>query len=152
MRNTDLDAWAHHLGAHLGTHIQSERESLDAYQDLESRTDGTLVGYLIAMIIQDERNHHRLLSDMRDALMSGFLEPSPNPLTHELEDDETQATLREITERMLSVERHDLKELREMRSDLSSVADTKPWVALVDVMEADTQKHIKLLSFILEQL
>ena len=52
----------------------------------------------------------------------------------------------------LAAERADAKQLRALRKELRPFRDTSLWVLLVELMEQDTAKHIRLLSFIRDHI
>jgi len=56
------------------------------------------------------------------------------------------------TRRFLACERKDHRELLRLRRTLRPYADTTLWALLVDIMVADTEKHQRILKFILEHL
>jgi hypothetical protein len=53
-----------------------------------------------------------------------------------------------VTDRLLAAERDDAKELKRLAKSLRDLRETTLWVLLVELMQADTAKHIKILSFI----
>ena len=74
------------------------------------------------------------------------LENEPIPPLHGLRADRER--IRAATERLLAAERADAKELKRLAKNLKEVRDTTLWGLLVDLMQADTAKHITILSFI----
>ena len=74
------------------------------------------------------------------------LEDEPIPSLHGLRSDRER--IRATTEQLLAVERADAKELKQFAKKLKEVRETTLWVLLLDLMQDDTAKHIKILSFI----
>ena len=74
------------------------------------------------------------------------LEDEPIPSLHGLRSDRER--IKAVTEHLLAVERADAKELKQFEKSLREVRDTTLWALLVELMQADTAKHIKILSFI----
>jgi erythromycin esterase-like protein len=56
------------------------------------------------------------------------------------------------TKHLLEVEREDAKELKALRREIDKVEDTAWWDILIEAMELDTKKHIKILEFIRDQV
>jgi hypothetical protein len=150
MRVSDLDQWSSALTNYLSHHIDAEHEALSAYQTLEHASDDVLVAHLVRSIIADETRHHQLFIEMRSALATGLVDREASPLAHlgGLKADAPRT--RELTEQLLEIENEDLRELGELRHRLGEVADTRRWIPLVEMMELDTKKHIKMLMFILD--
>jgi hypothetical protein len=74
------------------------------------------------------------------------LEEEPIPSLHGLRSDRER--IRAATERLLAAERTDAKELKQFTKQLKDVRETTLWGLLVELMQDDTAKHIKILSFI----
>ena len=77
------------------------------------------------------------------------LEDEPIPSLHGLRSDRER--IEAATERLLAAERADAKELKQFAKQLKEVRDTTLWGLLVELMQDDTAKHIKILSFIRER-
>ena len=60
--------------------------------------------------------------------------------------------LAEVTSRFLAAERADQKQLRALRKELRPFRDTSLWALLVELMEHDTAKHIRLLTFLRDHI
>ena len=99
------------------------------------------------LILQDEIRHHQLFAEMADRLRSEIEQRGDTGLP-ELTHSGHADLLKQQTAELLAVEREDIKELKRLRKELRKVADTEWWAVLVDVMESDNRKHIRLLEFI----
>ena len=66
--------------------------------------------------------------------------------------DPPDRALAEVTGCFLAAERADQKQLRALRSELRPFRDTSLWALLVELMEHDTAKHIRILSFIADHV
>ncbi|MGH2684289.1 MAG: hypothetical protein ACRDJP_02350 [Actinomycetota bacterium] len=146
----EITAWAQTLINTLQDHMDSEREALREYGRLAVASPDSHVRFLMDLILQDEVRHHQLFAEMMAGLRreveqrgDGGL-PDMKPV---LDPD----ALRAQTKALLDLERDDIKELRALRKQLGKVEDTSWWSVLVEVMEADNEKHIKLLEFIRDQ-
>ena len=62
---------------------------------------------------------------------------------------QSQGELIRETRALLREEERDKKELRKLRRQLEPYADTTVWALLVDLMIHDTEKHARILRFIL---
>jgi hypothetical protein len=54
----------------------------------------------------------------------------------------------DVTERLIEVEQSDAKELKTIAKELKDVYDTTLWGLLIELMQDDTAKHVKILRFI----
>lgn len=147
----DIEAWARQLADHLQWHMDTEREVLRSYGHLAEETSSEHVRYLINLILDDEVRHHRLFSEMVAWLRSEA--ESRNPLEPSLPTARgtVDADLRAKTEELLEIEREDARELESLKHEVADVADTRWWTALIETMEHDTRKHIRLLEYIRSQ-
>ena len=133
---------------HLNDHVTSEAEFISAYKELAAASSTPeAVRYLISLVLEDEERHHRLLHEIvaaiENRLASGNNPDAVPDLTHEPPD----RALEEVTDRFLAAERADAKQLKALRKELRPFRDTSMWPLLVELMEHDTAKHIRLLTY-----
>lgn len=152
----DLDVWARSIIGHVEHHMDTERDVLTQYGELANDTSDERLRYLIHLILDDEVRHHRLLAEMANWLRAATEHrpldgPQVPSFTPSGEGEQTEA-LRARTAELLGLEHEDLEELRDLRRQVTQVEDTSWWSVLVDSMEFDTRKHIKLLEFIQDEL
>ena len=135
---------------HVTDHVASESEFIAAYRELaEAPATPDAVRYLIRLVLEDEERHHRVLHEIATALGDRQNGPDAVPnLSHEPPD----RVLEEVTGRFLAAERADHKQLRALRKELRPFRDTSLWALLVELMEHDTVKHIRLLTFIRDNI
>lgn len=133
----------------LYEHMDSEREALRRYSDLAEQSPDAHVRFLINLILEDERRHHRLFAEMAEHLRAEMEQRGSAELP-DMRQSLDGDGLRAETKALLDLEREDLKELRELRHEIKKVADTRWWATLIDVMEADNRKHIGILEFVRE--
>jgi hypothetical protein len=134
----------------LQSHVREESVFLDAYARLVDDTDDPSVQFLLRAILDDERRHHELFMSMADAARSadsdaggaGAVPPAPRLSA------QTARTLLEPTERFLAAERDDHRHLAALRKDLKPVRDDTLWPLLVELMEIDTTKHVRILEYL----
>lgn len=138
-----LSVWAQDLIGHLTRHMDNEREALRAYGELAAGADDR-VGVLIRQILDDEVRHHVQFAELRDALRAEVeRRPSPNGGPRATAD---ARVLLDKTEELLRLEKHDLKELKRLAKVLREVEDTAWRAVIIESMELDTRKHVRLLE------
>jgi rubrerythrin len=124
---------------HLTEHTRREGAMLSEYAAIAEATESKALQYVINLLLEDERRHHRYFNELAASLKSEA----------ELSADRVErAELRETTDRLLEHERADAKELDRLRKELRDVKDTTLWGLLVDIMRRDTEKHIAILRFV----
>jgi hypothetical protein len=128
---------------HLIEHISAEREVLRSYERSLESVPSRMVRYLVRMILEDERRHHALLIDLAETVAALPLQ-GPVPVIDTKPNPELAAT----TTQLLALERRDRKELGQLRKELATVASTSLWPLLIEILELDTDKHIKILEFL----
>lgn len=130
----------------LATHGSEEGRMLAEYERLATTATDPAARYLIDLIMDDERRHHRMLVELATAMAWGTLggvETSVPPLGWHLDDDLVSATrtLREYEEQ----DRHELQALRKR---LRPFEETTLWALMVQLMMLDTEKHATILKFL----
>lgn len=139
--------WAQRIIERLREHMDSERDALTEYARLAEDAPDDHVRFLMALILEDERRHHRLFAEMADSLEREIEHRDGGELP-ELRRTADTAALRAETKKLLDLERDDIGELRRLRREISKVEDTRWWSVLFDIMEADNRKHIAILEFV----
>ena len=133
------------LYRHLLTHVQFESGLAEQYDELAQSTT-PYVAFLASLIAEDERRHHRLYELWAETLrgMADFHDAGIPWLGKE--DD--PAGLIAATEAFLEFERRDVDELKELSKSIKDMRETTLWGLVLELMRADTEKHIKILTFI----
>ena len=147
----DVVRWARALAKHLTWHMDTEREVLREYGRLAEETTDEHIRYLINLILDDEVRHHRLFQEMVNWLRAETESREvvgPRLPAHQSMGAEERDRLRSKTDELLRFEREDAKELRELKGDIDTVKDTAWWSILIESMELDTRKHVRILEFI----
>lgn len=143
--------WDRELAAHLDRHLAEERVILERYEDLYARTRDEYVRYLLELVLDDERRHHRLLDEITNRVCGDAalreLPGSVPRVTHPI-DPAQRAELIEATEEFLALERSDFEHLRDLRRRFKPLRDTTLLALLVELMELDTKKHVRILEFL----
>lgn len=144
-------AWDTRALEQLEAHLRLEGGVLSEYEQLRAETGGELT-YLIDLIIEDERRHHQMLSDIAMVLRAADQGDDGPGASHDLDPvlsestPETRHQLLAHTERMIELEREDDKALKELADALKPIADTTIWELVVDVLILDTRKHERILK------
>ena len=122
---------------------------LNEYAAIAEATESKALNYVINLLLDDERRHHRYFNELASSLKSESELSGDDPVVPRLDLDRVdRAELRETTERLLEHEKSDAKELERLRKELRDVKDTTLWGLLVDIMLRDTEKHIAILRFV----
>jgi rubrerythrin len=142
-----LSTWERELFDHLVDHVRRESELIEAYERLAADAAGH-IAYVLGLIVEDERRHHRLFEEWCNALRASaeFREVTPQVpyLTKTARPDDVLAAVRKF----VTIERGDEKDIVRLKKLVRPERDVTVWNVLLDVMELDTQKHIALLRFL----
>jgi hypothetical protein len=141
--------WEQEIYDHLTSHQDKERGLLERYQQAADSAESAAFRYLVSLIMADEIRHHRAFADLADALRADVeLRPRDAKIPRLDYWGHQRELILELTDGLLEQERDDAKELRRLAKQLKDVKDTTLWHLLVELMEADTAKHIRILEFI----
>jgi rubrerythrin len=147
------NAWEEALNSHLLSHVQEERDLLEAYQSAADESQSSAFRYLVTVIIDEERRHHAMFAELGKTLQTeveygaeGFAVPRLGHWGFE------RQRILELTERFLAEEVKDDARLRALEAELGPVKDTTMWPLLVRLMRADSCKHVAILEFIKEHV
>jgi hypothetical protein len=133
------------LYRHLMTHVEFEGSMADNYE-LLAESHSEYVTFLSGLIAEDERRHHHLYELWAESLR-GMAELRATGLP--LPDAEPEPDLLlEAVQALLAFERQDAKELKQLARQITDMRDTTLWSLVIELMRADTAKHIKILTFI----
>ncbi len=134
------------------THGEREGTALASYERVaEESSAGGAVQYLVRLILEDERRHHRVFAEMANELKSFIWELEVGPRVPTMVDHADPELLAE-TNHLLAFEKSDAKELRQLRKALRHAPRSSLQPLLVDLMLHDTAKHISMLEFIRDHL
>lgn len=141
--------WDRDMFAYLTTHARIEGQLLDGYVTAAKQTDSKALAYLIGLLVEDERRHHRQFNDLARSLVTdarlGREDPAVPRLDFQRADREA---VLELTRALIANERQDAEELKRLRKELRDVEDTTLWALLVETMRLDTEKHLAILEFV----
>lgn len=132
----------------LADHVANEDEALHAWTALAAESPEPHVRYVAALIVEDERVHHLLLSEMLGRVRADAEWQTTEPDVPWIRTPKDRRALLGAIDRLLRVERSDLRRLRILRRRLRTQRHTSLLWALADLLEADTRKHVRLLKFL----
>lgn len=133
------------LVALISRHGREEAARLERYEALADEASPAM-RYLVELVVEDERRHHRLLAEIADAIAWGTVEHQGTPVPRAGTAGADAALVREA-KALLASEKADRRELRRLRRHLRHFTGTL-WPLLVDVMLCDTNKHVRILEFV----
>jgi ferritin len=141
--------WDREMFDHLTNHLEQEGALLDEYVQAAEGTESKALAYLIGLLVEDERRHHRQFAELASSLKSVAELRAIDPVVPRLDfhRSDHDAVL-EVTRRLLDHEVADADELKRLRKDLRDVEDTTLWALLIEIMQRDTDKHIEILRFV----
>jgi hypothetical protein len=146
---TGAAPWEQDLYHHLASHQEKERGLLERYREAADSSGSAAFRYLVSLIQEDEVRHHRLFADLAESLRTDVeLRPQDARIPRLDPWGQHRELILELTDGLLAQERSDAKDLHRLAKQLSDVKDTTLWYLLVQLMEADTAKHIRILQFI----
>jgi rubrerythrin len=128
-------------------HGKEEGELLATYEQLADTSDNEMAAYVIGLILEDERRHHRLLAEVANAAAWDRSSSTPDASTPPLSPG-IDGELLAQTRKLLAAEQADYRELRRIRRKLHPFADTTLWRLVIDMMLLDTKKHATMLAFL----
>jgi hypothetical protein len=141
--------WELQMFEHLTDHTRREGAMLADYAEVAATSESNALRYVINMLLEDERRHHRYFDELAMSLKSEAEFSAEEPVVPRLDFDRADSVeLADLTNRLLENEKDDAKELRRLRKELHDVKDTTLWALLIDVMLRDTEKHMEILKFI----
>jgi rubrerythrin len=141
------DEWWAKVIHEFHAHAREENEFLSAYETLVASSEDESVRFLLEFILADEHRHHDLFTSMADASVGEGAFPGPPHLSRE----EAQRLL-EPTERFLDAERAESKKLSALRRSLKPAGGGTLWPLMIELMEIDTTKHVRVLEFLRDRL
>jgi hypothetical protein len=140
------------LFAQLEAHEREEAEVLEDYQAAARSAPDAGFRYLMSLVLEDEERHHRLSKAMADEVEQSLLwlkRDEPLPGIHA--SGEVRGELLGQTERFLRIERDGERQLTELHHQVKDM-HAGLLELIVDMMQADTHKHVRILEYIKRRL
>jgi len=136
----------------LEAHEKEEAESLDAYEAAATASPDAGVRYLMGLVLEDERRHHRLLQAMSEEIRQSLLWLNGTmPLPDIKPANQARQMLLHETERFLRIERRGLRQLEDLHTQVKHL-HSGLLELIVELMQADTRKHQHILEYIHKRL
>jgi rubrerythrin len=147
----DLSECDRALIEHLSDHIESEKDAIDLYDAL-AHDEHPYVRFVAELIGEDEARHHRLFEEWIETIKAlAELRDAPDGIPHVDFRPVPPETI-QMVERLLEFEQADLVTTRALRREVRDVRTSTLWGMVVDLVIADTKKHIKVLKFLRARL
>lgn len=145
--------WDQRLLNHVESHLQAEGTTAGSYVSLAEMGDPQ-VKYLARMFAADEQRHHEMLSELMGSVRSVAdwrPDESTWSTTPALGEVQRASLVRAVNE-LIRVEKADAAELKQLRRDFKAHSDGTFWATIIEVMELDTEKHLRILTAIKRSL
>ena len=142
--------WDQEMYRYLTSHARIEGKLLEAYLDAAKDTDSKAFTYVVNLLADDERRHHRFFNGSRSHCepTSRIRGEEPDVPHLDLRPRTVEDRVRGLTKELFDNEEHDAAELKRLRKEMKDFEDTTLWSLLVDVMQHDTAKHMAILKFV----
>ncbi len=141
------------LFSHLSGHAKREGAILEEYAQAASATKSKALAYLVEILMEDERRHHRWFAELASSLEADASFSGTEPVVPRMDFHRAdRVAVRAVTDRLLEHEKADEKELNRLQRELREVSGTTLWGLLVELMQRDTDKHIAVLTFVKKHL
>jgi hypothetical protein len=147
----DLSEYDRKLIEHLDEHVSSEKEVIDLYDAL-AHDDHPYVSFIAELIGEDEARHHRLFTEWIETIKAlAELRDAPDGIPHVDYHPVDPETIH-LVDKLLHFEQADLAAARKLRREIREVRTATLWGMLMELVIADTKKHIKVLKFLRDRL
>ena len=141
------------LFEHLSGHAAREGAILDEYALAATTTQSKALAYLVEILMEDERRHHRWFAELASSLEADASFNGAEPVVPRMDFHRAdRVAVHDVTDRLLDHEIADEKELLRLQQELRGVNGTTMWALLVELMQRDTEKHIAVLTFVKQHL
>ena len=108
----NASVWARSLFDYLTTHAQNEGRLLESYVQAAEKTDSRAFAYVVALLVEDERRHHRQFIELASSLKSEAELSGVEPAIPRLDFDRgDQKAMLDLTRRLVANEEKDAAEL-----------------------------------------
>jgi rubrerythrin len=144
------DEWWAQITHAFQAHVREEEQFLEAYHGLVEEVASPGMRFLVELILEDERRHHKLMQRMAYEAR-GEVDSETAPEIPDFSATDVDRLL-SPTQRFLDAEREDRKKLQALAKELKPLRDESLWTLLVELMEIDTQKHVKILEYLERRL
>lgn len=148
LRATGASAGERALVEWITRHAKEEGALLERYEHVSGESTSPATRYLVDLIVEDERRHHRVLTQIAHTIAWGSLN-NPDGGVPRMIEGGGDGALVEQTRKLLATEKKDRAELRRLRRRLRTYSGTI-WPLLIDLMLLDTEKHMRILRHVVK--
>lgn len=146
LRETGASVTVRRIVELLAAHGAEEGRLLAEYEAVFASASDPAVRYLIDLVMEDERRHHRTLVGLATAMAWSTLRGGDTtvPTLGWHLDAELATAIR----RLRDYEEKDRRELQSLKKKLRPFEDTTLWALMVHLILLDTEKHATILEFL----
>lgn len=132
----------------LVAHERDEADVIAAYETFARDTESDVVRFLIELIVEDERRHHRVIEQLANTIraQATFEDVKPRIPYLDVRRHRDQQLLA-ATRMFLDIERKDRRHLKDLTKSVEQSAGEVD-AFIVNLMRMDTERHIAILKFI----
>lgn len=145
-RAPESGTWPEDMRDRIVEHVRTEHGAMLEYERLAEETEAEDIAYLMQIVLDDERRHHRWFRELRNSLEAAIELRDTGATVPAVGTTSISREVLDATRRLLAIEREDKEELQTLRKAMKPVEDSTLWALLVDVMLHDTEKHIAILE------
>lgn len=132
----------------LIAHGREEEEVITAYEALARTTRSGVVRYLVGLIVEDERRHHRVFEQLANTLRAQATLVDARPRLPQLDVHRFRdRALLEATRHFLELERQDRARLDELQRRVRDTGDELD-AFVIGLLRSDSERHVTILGFI----
>lgn len=131
----------------IGAHEHDEQAVIEAYSAFVERTHSEAVRYLINLIVEDEKRHHRVLVEVANTIRAEVTFEERGSRIPSVDVHRGDTELLKVTRQFLDVERRDREELRALCREVDHSGVPLESFLLRLVLE-DEDRHVRILRFI----
>jgi len=149
------DAVVQELVHFLTSHEARTDELQAGYRQLAKRLPTPDLRYLARLVLLDEEHHHQIFEDLGETVsaFSGLKAPGmPIPPISGIADGDTREEALESLDLFIEREEQERADLERLARVLEPSGDTTLWPQLAQLMRADTERRLELLTFMRSRL
>jgi Arc/MetJ-type ribon-helix-helix transcriptional regulator len=139
--------WQQELFDLLLAHERDEEEVISAYEAFAEEAHSDAVRYLVRLILDDEKRHHRVLSELANTIRADATFEKRGARVPHLDVHHRDDSLLQETDRFLALELKDRAELKHLARKVRTVGGALD-AFVVELLQSDTERHIRILHFI----
>lgn len=129
--------WAGEAAQLVDEHLAQERAVVESYERFAEKDLPELPRYLIRLVVEDEKRHHRVMAELARTLDDLSGKPTPGSLLPSATEGTAPPGLLEESERFLEIERADTKELRRLLKAMKVRPDHRLWDLLLSASDEE---------------